>query len=177
MPDMWAFNVARRTHGNDHQVPMTARVGRSNGNDTSAKVWSVFVPEAWRQDRALGELEGIHRGHPHLRTYRTLSSSLLKVPTFFYPRLVSLLLPWQRSSLATNNCPLIPTPLLSSFLQQISHQLSLFSASGTTVIGTWRPAASPRSRVRYPPSLVFFPHPDGDSLCSCSWPRRSFWED
>jgi DNA-binding IclR family transcriptional regulator len=56
----------------DHQVQpnslmtVTARVGRSTskGNDTSGKVWSVYLSEAERQDRALaenwkGDTEGI----------------------------------------------------------------------------------------------------------------------
>jgi len=58
--------------GNDHEVPpnsfttVTARVRRSTskGSDTSGKVWSVYLSEAERQDRALaeswkGDTEGI----------------------------------------------------------------------------------------------------------------------
>jgi hypothetical protein len=58
--------------GNDHQVQpnflttVTAGVGRSasKGSDTSGKVWSVYLSEAERQDRALaenwkGDTEGI----------------------------------------------------------------------------------------------------------------------
>jgi DNA-binding IclR family transcriptional regulator len=58
--------------GNDHQVQpnslttVTARVGRSSskGSETSGKVWSVYLSEAERQDRALaenwkGDTEGI----------------------------------------------------------------------------------------------------------------------
>ena len=51
---------------NDHQVQPAARVGRSasKSSDTSGKVWSVYLSEAERQDRALaenwkGDTEGI----------------------------------------------------------------------------------------------------------------------
>jgi Family of unknown function (DUF6535) len=57
--------------GNDHECQLTTvagRVGRnaseSKGSDTSGKVWSVYLSEAERQDRALaenwkGDTEGI----------------------------------------------------------------------------------------------------------------------
>ena len=50
--------------GSDHEVQpnnflaaVTTRVGRSasKGSDTSGKVWSVYLSEAERQDRALAE--------------------------------------------------------------------------------------------------------------------------
>ena len=43
--------------GNDDEVAVTACVGRStsNGSDTSGKVWSAYLSEAERQDRALVE--------------------------------------------------------------------------------------------------------------------------
>lgn len=97
----------------------TARLGQnaSKGSDASGKVWSVYLSEAERVDRALaenwkGDTEGI------LIFVRIVLSDPppTQALTFVYPRLVSLLLPWQHSSLrATSNCPLIPPPQLSSF--------------------------------------------------------------
>jgi hypothetical protein len=135
--------TGRQNHRLIVLTTMAARVGRSasRGSDTSGKVWSVYLSEAERQDRALaenwkGDTEGI------LIFVRIVQHSLLVISPYsdfclLYLRRVFLLLPWQRSSSrATSNCPLILGPRLSSFCNRY-------------------PTNCPRSRRAAPPH----PHP------------------
>ena|SRR6266478_6145357 len=129
----------------------TAGLGRgaSKGTDTSGKVWSVSEAKRHRETghSTGGELEGI------LISVRVVLSDLpLQVPwalTLIDQRLVSLLLPWQRSSSrATSNCPLIlASQLSSSSGTRYPNQLSSSPASSTTTLTPTQVSSSP-----YPPT-------------------------
>ncbi|KAN0124182.1 hypothetical protein V8E52_001831, partial [Russula decolorans] len=127
--------------GNDHQVQpnslttVTARVGRSSskGSETSGKVWSVYLSEAERQDRALAE------------NWKGDTEGILIFTGLFAATVAAFIIESYKQLSPDSGATTV------FLLQQISHQLSSFSASGTTT-GTPTPSQPTNSDSSFHPT-------------------------